>query len=315
MLPSCYASGHHWRFISRQPKETIDLPDTLGVPRLRQQLAARTADRVVVEVWTAVDWNERLRREARAGSRPVRDRYRIAPGDRISVHVAEEAELSRDYYVRPDGTFSFPWVGEVGVEGLSIQEVEAHLREGLLAYMKDPQVTVNLEQGPQRIGTGNNASPDFGNIMVFGEIGGGSASIGTGGGVGGRVLPFSGRETLLNILSMSGGLSARANWRNVAIFRREPDPEQEGAMKTLVIVSDMANFFKKADFEQNLPLKINDIVFVPTQPEYAGVAFKHDWDLVLGYLGGITSYDDFVRRLGDTSRILPRANSNDEGNN
>ena len=308
LLPSCYAGGNHWRFLSRQPKETVDLPDTLGVPRLRQQLAAQSSKKNVVEVWTAPDWNEWLRRDGKGGTRPVRDRYQIAPGDRLSIQVVDEPELSKDYYVRPDGTFSFPLVGELPVEGFTIQEAESALKEGLLVYLKDPQVTMNLEQGAQRIGTGNQAAPDFGNIMVFGELGSATTA-----GIGGRVISFSGRETLLNVISMTGGLGARANWRNVAIFRREADPDVEGAFKTLVIVSDMSNFFKQADFEQNVPLKINDIVFVPTQPEYVGVAFQHDWSLVLSYLGGISSYDSFVRRMSDTGHIIPRATPNAEG--
>ncbi len=314
LLPACYAAGHHWRFISRQPKETIDLPDTLGVPRLRQELASRSAQKMSVEVWTAVDWNESQRRMRTDGTKPVRDSYRVSPGDRIGIQVADEPTLSKDYYVRPDGAFSFPWLTEeVPAEGMTIRELEDHLRKELLVVMKDPRVTVNLEQGPQQLLSGNLATPDFGNIMVFGEVGGGSSGGATTGGIGGRVIPFSGKETLLNVISRTGGLSARANWRNVAVFRREADPDQEGVFKTMVIVSDMSNFFKQADFEQNVQLKINDIVFVPTQPEYIGTAFQHDWDLVLGYLGGIGSYDDFIRRLSDTAHIIPRATPNTEG--
>jgi polysaccharide export outer membrane protein len=311
LLPSCYWAGHHWRFLSRQPKETIDLPDTLGVPRLRQELASRSAQKMPVEVWTAVDWNESQRRMRKEGAKPARDSYRVSPGDRIAIQVADEPGLSKSYYVRPDGAFSFPWITqEVGAEGMTVRELEDHLRQELLVVMKDPRVTVNLEQGPQQILSGNVVTPDFGNIMVFGEVGAGGISVG---GISGRVLAFSGKETLLNVLSKAGGLSARANWRNVSIFRREADPDQEGAFKTLVIVSDMANFFKQADFEQNVQIKINDIVFVPTQPEYIGDAFKNDWNLVLGYLGGITSYDSFIRRLSDTGHIIPRATGNSEG--
>ena len=314
-LPSCfYAGGHHWRIFTRQNKETIDIPDTLGVPRLRQQLADRASQSFAnLEVWTAVDWNERLRREGKNGGVATRDRYRLAPGDRISVQVADEKDLSKDYYIRPDGTFSFPMLDEVNVEGKTIPEVQDLLRRGLLDLMKDPKVTVNLEQGPTRIGTGNTSSPDFGDILVFGEVGGGVVATGSGGGIGGRVMSWSGKETLLKILAKGGGLSSNANWRNVAVFRREADPEDPAAYKTIVIVSDMSNYFKRVDQEQDIPLKVNDVVFVPTQPEYPGVAFKHDWDLLLSYLSGVVSYDEFVRRTSDSSRLLPRSSPHGRG--
>ena len=308
-LPSCYFSGHHWRWISRQPKETISLPQTLGVPRLASRLNERSSQRITnLEVWTAVDWNEKLRGEGRTGVALNRESYRVAAGDRLGIQVVDEPLLTKDYYVRPDGTFSCPWVGEIFVEGKTIREVQGDLRKGLLAYMKNPEVIVNLEQGPQRIGVGNSSKPDFGDIMVFG--GGGSAALG---GVGGQIIPFSGKQTLFNVISSIGGLTGRANWRNVAVFRREPEVDSESGFKTLVIVSDLSNFFKRADFEQNIPLKINDIVFIPTQPEYAGTAFQHDWDLILGYLGGIGAYDEFVRRLNDSGHILPRKSPNNAG--
>ncbi len=311
-LPSCYFGGHHWRFISRQPKETIDLPSTMGDPGLRRELDERSSVKMRPDIWTAVRWNAHLRESHKQGV-PDQQSYRLAPGDRISVSVVDEPKLSTQYYVRPDGTFSFPWLDEVQAGGKTPRQVADILREGLLAYMKDPQVTVNLEQGTQRIGTGNGNAPDFGDILLFGELGGGGATGVESSGVGGRLIAFSGKETLSTVIAMSGGLSGRANWRNVAVFRQEDDPESETGKKPLVIVSDMSQFFKRADFEQDIPLRINDIVFVPTQPEYVGTAFQHDWNLVLSYLGGITSYDGFIRRLSATSHIMPRATGNTEG--
>ncbi len=312
-LPSCYVNGHAIRFITRQPKETMDLPDTLGEPGLRRELDQRSAFKIKHEIWTAVRWNEHLRKTRVQGTQD-QESYRLAPGDRISVQVAEEAKLSTQYYIRPDGTFSFPYLAEIEAGGKTPRQVADILHEGLMAFIKDPQVTVNLEQGAQRIvGAGGAAGPDFGDILVWGELGGGGGAAATTSGISGRIVPFSGKQNLSSVLASAGGLSGRANWRNVAVFRQENDPESESGKMAVVIVSDMSQYFKRADFEQDFPLRINDIVFVPTQPEYAGTAFQHDWNLVLSYLGGITTYDAFLRRLSDTAHIIPRATPNTEG--
>lgn len=310
-LMSCYAWGHEWRFFTREHKEVFNLQDTLGVPRLADRLNQRSRQRIAnVEVWTAVDWNASLRRQGGALGAVPQDSYRIVPGARLSVQVLDEPRLSDEYYVRPDGTFSFPWLEEIRAEGRTVRELEQDIAQGLLQYMKEPQVTVNLEQGPQRFSLGDSAKPDFGDILVFSPastLGGGT------GGISGKTLPFSGRETLFNVLTAAGGLGGTANWRNVAVFRQKPDPELPGEKRTLVIVSDMSNFFKRADFEQNIPLEINDIVFIPSQPEYVGNAFKNDWNLLLGYTGGVLGYDDFVRRLDARSHIMPRVAPNAAG--
>ena len=161
----------------------------------------------------------------------------------------------------------------------------------------------------QHLGLGDSTTPNFGDILLLGDIGGGAV----GGGIRGSIQAYSGRQTLYNLIAKTGGISGSANWHNIAVMRREPDPESKTGFKTLIIVSDMANLFHRADFEQNIPLKVNDIIYVPTQPEYVGIAFKHEWDLVLGYLGGIGGYDDFIRRLDNSAHILPRSKPNESG--
>ena len=47
-----------------------------------------------------------------------------SPGDLLAVTVYEEAELSREVLVRPDGGISFPLVGDIAVANMSPAEGE-----------------------------------------------------------------------------------------------------------------------------------------------------------------------------------------------
>ncbi len=70
--------------------------------------------------------------------------YRIAPGDRISINVYGEQDLSfSDIPVPSSGFITYPFLGQVKVEGLSEVELANELRQGLLdGYLLQPQVSV-----------------------------------------------------------------------------------------------------------------------------------------------------------------------------
>ncbi len=71
--------------------------------------------------------------------------YRIGAGDRLSVRVAGEADITGEYAVDPSGLISMPYVTSVPVAGLTAQQVEklitAKLKSG---YLRSPQVSVQL---------------------------------------------------------------------------------------------------------------------------------------------------------------------------
>lgn len=76
------------------------------------------------------------------------DLYRVAPDDIISITVFGEPELSLDKVrVATDGKISFPLLGQIPVEGLSVTEIEAELISRLKdGYLKKPAVTVAITE-------------------------------------------------------------------------------------------------------------------------------------------------------------------------
>lgn len=107
--------------------------------------------------------------------------YQIHANDELEIAVWGQADLNRTARVRDDGTFAFPFVGEVSAQQRTIRELEgllmAKLAEG---YLVNPHVSVKL------IGA---------RFSILGEV----ERPGT--------YPLEGRVDLLAAISMAGGLS------------------------------------------------------------------------------------------------------------
>ncbi len=84
--------------------------------------------------------------------------YRIGINDVLTVNVWHEPDLSRNLIVRPDGKISLPLVGDVRAAGKTPPELEAELASDLAKYIKDPELTVIVDQIRSRM------------INVIGEV-------------------------------------------------------------------------------------------------------------------------------------------------
>lgn len=89
--------------------------------------------------------------------------YRIGAGDTLYITVWDHAELTspagpqqqtlaNGRLVRSDGTLFYPYVGELKVSGLTIEELRKAISVKLARYVEDPQVDVNvIGYGSQRV--------------------------------------------------------------------------------------------------------------------------------------------------------------------
>ena len=73
--------------------------------------------------------------------------YRINPGDDLEIMVWGDERLQRTVRVLPDGTLSFPLVGQVMAAGLLPSDLERIITVGLKPQYRDtvPQVTVTVK--------------------------------------------------------------------------------------------------------------------------------------------------------------------------
>lgn len=121
--------------------------------------------------------------------------YRVGAGDRLTIRVAGEPDLTNDYLVDGAGTISMPFVQTAQVAGLTAPEI-GHLIAGRLrqGFLRNPSVSVQV----------TTLRPFF----ILGEVN-------TAG-------SFSYQEgmTVQNAIAIAGGYGARADQRSVLITRK-----------------------------------------------------------------------------------------------
>jgi polysaccharide export outer membrane protein len=77
--------------------------------------------------------------------------YRVAAADILEVTVQDHADLSRTAVVLPDGTISYPYVGEFKASGLTLREIADRVTAALSKEIAGPQVTVTIKSLHERL--------------------------------------------------------------------------------------------------------------------------------------------------------------------
>jgi len=108
---------------------------------------------------------------------------RVAARDQLNITVWGIKEWSTRYPVSPDGSIDFPEIGRIKVSGLTSREVADQIAGRLKSggFLLDPQVTVELEQTPNKRVNIN------GSVRTQGPV------------------PFAGEITLLEAVTRAGG--------------------------------------------------------------------------------------------------------------
>lgn len=117
--------------------------------------------------------------------------YHLGPGDQLRVTVFGESDLTGLFQVGSQGSIAYPLVGEVQASGLTIPEFTDRLRAALMAYIRAPNVSVEVA----------NYRPFF----ILGEV----QRPGT--------YPYSANLTVQNAVATAGGFTYRANRGRVYI--------------------------------------------------------------------------------------------------
>lgn len=87
--------------------------------------------------------------------------YRLGSGDKISITVFDEKELSLEKIRLSDaGTISYPMLGEIKILGLTVSQLEKLIANELRGkYLVDPKVTVTIDEYRQFFVNGMVKSP------------------------------------------------------------------------------------------------------------------------------------------------------------
>ncbi|MDZ7721918.1 MAG: SLBB domain-containing protein [candidate division KSB1 bacterium] len=175
-------------------------------------------------------------------AQPIASQDRIIkPGDSIEIMVYGHQELSRIVTVGADGSVDFPFMQNIPVDGMTIEELRRFMVAQLSKYLDgQPVVTVSFTES-QLI-----------RVSVLGYV----HSPGT------VQLPLSG--TLQEAVSKAGGPLDGAKMDKVTLIRKE-----DGATKRREFNLVFLNLL--GDMQQNPTLRDQDIVLVTGNPIFAGV--------------------------------------------
>ena len=110
---------------------------------------------------TLLSSNSTLGRTIQVPSSGEAFRYRLGPGDRLSMSVFKMEGYSATVEVLSDGTINLPRLGTVDVWGLTLEEAKARITAGYDVILRRPLVYLDLvEARPVRVTvTGQVARP------------------------------------------------------------------------------------------------------------------------------------------------------------
>jgi polysaccharide export outer membrane protein len=139
-LPSlAFAFAQRQKTISaelRKPK-ALSEPEKLSVPTVEYEITED--DQLDITVWKHVQQEEV---DAKSGKKE----YLINKGDTLEISVWQWPDMLKDVIVRPDGKISYPLVGDIDVEGVTLTKLRDILYEKLKDYIREPQVSVMVKQ-------------------------------------------------------------------------------------------------------------------------------------------------------------------------
>ena len=170
--------------------------------------------------------------------------YRIQPGDRLDITVIEDTTLNRNALVGPDGSISMPLAGTVRAGGQTIEAVERNITERLAPnFAVRPNVFVALSAlAPEPLPS----ALDTVGVFVLGQVGSP-----------GRIEVEPG-TTLLQAISLAGGLERFAATKRIQVRRTDPQTGQER-----LFLFNYRDVERGAAITSNLAVRDGDVILVP----------------------------------------------------
>jgi len=159
----------------------------------------------------------------------------VRSGDKLEIVVRGQEDLSGEYAVSAEGVVRFPRIGDVQATGREpgdlATEIETRLADG---WLRDPQVGVSLleRQNPEQ-------------ITVLGEVNEAGS------------YAHDGSLTLMQAISLAGGLKPEAQQRKVKLIRETAQGRQTVVVDVQAILESRA---------RDLPVAPGDIIMVPESP-------------------------------------------------
>jgi polysaccharide export outer membrane protein len=158
--------------------------------------------------------------------------YVIGADDVLSIVYWKDKDMSAEARVRPDGRIALPLINEVQAAGLTPAQLHAKLVEESKKYMEDASITVVVREINSR------------RAFITGEVNKPG------------LYPLTSPTTVMQLISLAGGLREYANAKNITIMRNEGG-------KQVALKFNYKDVAAGKNLQQNIELKPGDTVVVP----------------------------------------------------
>jgi polysaccharide export outer membrane protein len=158
--------------------------------------------------------------------------YVVGPEDVLGVVFYRETEISGDVTVRPDGAITLPLIGEMKAAGMKPDSLRDAIQNAAGKYLTEPNVSVIVRQINSR------------KVFITGGVTNSGAH------------PLVGPRTVLQLITLAGGVTEYADSENITIIRTENG-------KTRSFRFNYKEVSRGKKLEQNILLQPGDQVVVP----------------------------------------------------
>jgi len=165
--------------------------------------------------------------------------YHVQPPDVLLIQAPKMSELKEERVtVRPDGKISLNLLGDVMVADMTPAEIARKLRQLALKYYEKnaAEVFVSVVEFKSKV------------VYVFGQVNDPG------------IKPFTGRDTLLDMLGQAG-LNENAWPQKIVIVRPNEDPNIHQK-----VTVDVKIMWQTGDVKDNFMLEEGDVIYVPPSP-------------------------------------------------
>ena len=162
--------------------------------------------------------------------------YVIGADDVLIVMFRREKDMSAEVVVRPDGKITLPLLNDVEALGLTPDELRARITELAKRLVEEPSVTVAVKAINSR------------RVFITGQVGKPGA------------YPIGDKLTVMQLISMAGGLLEYAKKKDIVIIREAPS--KPGA-KPATFKFNYEDIQKLKNLGSNIELRPGDTVIVP----------------------------------------------------
>lgn len=170
-----------------------------------------------------------------AADNATKSQYKLQPTDVVNITVHDHPDLTTKARLTSDGSISFPLIGKVEAKGLTVQELERKIKEGLeQSYLVKAEVLVFIEEYHPR------------QVSVLGEVNK----------PGKYEMPVEKELTVIEAIALAGGFTKDADLNGTRVMRME-----DGKKKTIKIKAK--NITEKGEKDKDIVLQSDDVVFVP----------------------------------------------------